>query len=58
MHMLDDGHYIDTVWLSKSGTDFYVDVFADSFKKGRLTYSGTRTIWSQVLCKPALFGHI
>jgi len=56
--MLDDGHYIDTVWLSKSGTDFYVDVFADSFKKGRLTYSGTRTIWSQVLCKPALFGHI
>jgi len=55
MHMLDDGHYIDPAWLSKSGTDFYVDVFADSCKQGKLTYSGTRTIWFQVLWKPSRY---
>jgi len=55
MHMLDDGHYIDPAWLSKSGTDFYVDEFESSCKLGKLTYSGICHIWSQVLWKPSRY---
>ena len=55
MHMLDDGFYIDPAWLSKSGTDFYLEVFSTSCKAGKLTYSKTKGVWSQVLWKPSRF---
>jgi len=50
MHMLDDGYYIDPAWLSKSGTDFYVEVFRTSCKAGKLTSSILTGVASGISC--------
>ena len=49
IHMLDDGFW----WLSKSRTEFYVEIFRASCKAGKLTYSSSRAVWSQELWKPS-----
>ena len=51
MHMLDGEYYIDAAF-ARTGTPDFLEVFKDSVKKGRLTYSGTKHFWKGVLFRP------
>lgn len=50
LHMLDSGHYfICPSWARSPLPEFYKDVFSDSCKRKRLTFSGTKKHWMSCL---------
>lgn len=56
LHMLDSGrYYIDPSWARSPLPTFYKDVFYDSCKKNRLTWSGTKKCWMNCLFRDRNF---
>lgn len=55
IHMFAHGHYLCPTFARQGMPTFYKDLFKDSCLKGRLCWSGTKFIWSNVVFRDSKY---
>lgn len=57
LHMLDSQEFYLCIQWAKTGMpDFFIDVFRDSCEKGKITFSGTKKNWTNILFREVTSG--